>query len=315
MKNKRYKILGEGDDLVENWESPISEYPIILEVINYCEENEIIFPESLLFEFLKGCRLNFRPSKGDVATTNEEFLIKLLNPWLKIDYEQWGGDSPGLSGSYVVVKMELGNTKDIRQILFKSSEFLSEWMGKTDAKECQKGSLDHPTHSASSIYDQEFAEAMKVKLKLNRQMRSKISEDSSHMHFKDRPTVPQKHIGLASDRIKLQFEKEMFEYVAAAVDNDKTVVKLNYFVFQRVIFFIPWIWFSLPGSSETILLMLRNAGYMVVECHIKASKHRGNIPHWGRGGGNLGWNERGIEITVPDKWKDLLSEAREANRK
>ena len=52
-----------------------------------------------------------------------------------------------------------------------------------------------------STYDQEFAKAMQVKLKLNRQMRSKTGEDSAQLNGSSVPLGDQLRSGIAESTI------------------------------------------------------------------------------------------------------------------
>jgi hypothetical protein len=137
MKRKRYKNIGEGDNQIDDWGAPISDYPTILSSLVECESANIKFPEEALFKYLKSCDFKFKTYCNNEITTTEDLLIKLLYPFLDIDSESWGGDSPGLSGNFLIARMELGHTKIIRKILSKTEEFLSKWLSEIRIKEIE----------------------------------------------------------------------------------------------------------------------------------------------------------------------------------
>ncbi len=51
--NKRYKLVGEGDDSIDAWSSPISDYKVLLKACTISEEAGIDFPIKELISYIR----------------------------------------------------------------------------------------------------------------------------------------------------------------------------------------------------------------------------------------------------------------------
>ena len=272
---KRYRLVGEGDDWIQDWDTPISEYKVLLKACNVSEEAGIDFPIKELISYIKKSGFSIKIDKTYSIGSTEDILEAILKPYFSVDSDQWGGDSPGQSGYYKKGYLELGHTKLVRKILVKAEEFILNWEKTLASKKPQEALVS-------------------------------VAELSVKKTF-----VPQEDI---SERILREWEDKLYDQVKAAADSNSKLIRFNYLVYQGTIFYLnrSW-WHTVKGSIGSVTTRLRSAGFEIVDCKVVTTK-RGWIPYFARSKeeeNNLGWNERTIEVDCPNNFIKKLNEARE----
>lgn len=272
---KRYKLVGEGDDSIDGWSAPISDYKVLLKACHISEEAGIDFPIKELVSYIKKSGYAIKIDKLYSIGSTEDILEAILKPFFSVDGDQWGGDSPGQSGYYKKGYLELGHTKLVRKILAKAEEFVINWEKTLANKKPQQALVS-------------------------------VAEISVKKTF-----VPQEDIREAKSR---EWEDKLYDQVKAAADNNSKLIRFNYLVYQGTIFYLKrsW-WHTVTGSIESVTSRLRNTGYEIVDCDVVTTK-RGWIPYFARSKeeeSNLGWNEKTIDVACLHEWSKKLKEARE----
>lgn len=272
--SKKHRLVGWGDDGISEWRSPLADYYSLSIAIDYCEQVGVDFPIKKLISTLIKSGFNIKASRAYSITSTADIFEALLKPYFRVDYERWGGDSPGRSGVYQTAFLQLGHTKELRKILKQADGFIADWLDSTGV-------------------NKEYA-ALMIK---------------TNVSTKPIPFQESKQAG----NLQQQWEDELFNQVEIAVKADQKLIRLNYLVFQGVIFYLNRSWFhSLTGSVENVTNRLRGAGFKVVDIEV-VSTYVGWIPYYARRNKeelHIGWNEKTIKINCPDEWKDQLEKAR-----
>jgi hypothetical protein len=271
--SKKYKIVGQGDDVINDWHTPLADYHLLINALAHCEEIGVEFPIQELISLLTQRGYGVKDSGPYSISSTEDLFEVLLHPHLSIRNEAWGGDSPGRSGVYKTAFLELGHTKHIRKILKESEQFIINWIESSEINTPQNTSIIK-TDSVAKQITQENNE---------------------------------------TEILRQQWEDRLFNQVEIAVRENQKLIRLNYFVFQGVIFYLnrSW-WHSLGGSVENVTNRLRSAGFQVVDIEV-ISTQIGWIPYFARHKEeelNLGWNEKTIKINCPKEWIKQLDKAR-----
>ena len=272
--SKKHRVVGQGDDVISEWLSPLADYHSLTIALDYCEQVGVDFPIKELISTLIKSGLNIKAARSYSITSTADIFETLLKPYFKVDYERWGGDSPGRSGVYQTAYLQLGHTKELRKILKQADEFITDWLDSTGV-------------------NKEYA-ALEIK--------TKTSTKPTLSHETSQTEILQQH-----------WEDELFNQVKIAVQGNQQLIRLNYLVFQGVIFYLnrSW-WHSLTGSVENVTDRLRGAEFKVVDIEV-VSTNVGWIPYFARRNKeepNIGWNEKTLKINCPHQWKDQLEKAR-----
>lgn len=272
---KRYKLVGEGDDWIHDWNTPISDYKVLLNAYSTSKEAKVTFPIKELITYIKKSGFSIKIDKTYSIGSTEDILEAILKPYFSVDCDQWGGDSPGQSGYYKKGYLELGHTKLVRKILKKAEEFILDWEKTLASKKLQEALVS-------------------------------VAELSVKKTF-----VPQEDIKEAKSR---EWENNLYDQVRTAADNNSKLIRFNFLVYQGTIFCLKrsW-WHTVKGSIESVITRLRSAGFEIVDCEVITTK-RGWIPYFARSKeeeNNLGWNETTIEVACPTNFIKKLKEARE----
>lgn len=278
MKNKkRYKLVGEGDDSIDGWNAPISDYQVLINAVNVCEEADVDFPIRELILYIRKSGFSIKIDKTYSIGSTEDILEAIIKPYFSVNNDQWGGDSPGQSGFYQKGYLELGHTKLVRKILRTAEEFIVDWEKELASKKPQEALVSVAELSVEKIF------------------------------------VPQEDIG---ETISREWEDKLYDQVKTAIEDNLKLVRFNYLVYQGTIFYLnrSW-WHTVPGSIESVTTRLRSAGFAIVDCNVVTTK-RGWISYFARSKeeeNNLGWNEASIEVSCPTNFIKKLEEARELN--
>jgi hypothetical protein len=272
---KRYRLVGEGDDWIHDWYTPISDYKVLLNAYSTSKEAKVTFPIKELISYIRKSGFSIKIDKTYSISSTEDILEAILKPYFNVDSDQWGGDSPGQSGFYQKGYLELGQTRLVRKILKKAEEFILDWEKTLSSKKPQEAIVS-------------------------------VAELSVKKTF-----VPQEDI---SEKISREWEDKLYEQVKTAVDNNSKLIRFNYLVYQGTIFYLnrSW-WHTVKGSIESVTTRLRSAGFEIVDCKVITTK-RGWIPYFARSKeeeNNLGWNETTVEVACPTSFIKKLKEARE----
>lgn len=271
-KSTKFRVVGEGDDAISNWHSPLAEYHSLTVALDYCEQANVEFPIKNLISTLINLGFNFKKARSYSITSSVDIYEVILHPYFKIENKKWGGDSPGRSGVYQTAYLQLGHTRELRKILKQTDKFLNEWL-------------------KSSVVIKENED---FKIKINASTKS---------------TLPQ----ITNKNTQQLWEDELFNQVEVAVKGNQKLTRLNYLVFQGVIFYLnrSW-WHSLTGSVKNVTNRLRSAGFEVVDIEV-VSTEIGSIPYFARRNEeepNIGWNEKNLKINCPQEWSKKLESAR-----
>jgi hypothetical protein len=274
-KKKRYRLVGEGDDSIDGWSAPISDYKVLLKACNISEEAGIDFPIKKLISYLKKSGYAIKMDKSYSIGSTEDILEAILKPYFSVKGDQWGGDSPGQSGYYKKGYLELGHTRLVRKILVKAEEFILDWEKTLASKKPQEALVS-------------------------------VAELSVKKTF-----VPQEDIREAKSR---EWEDKLYDRIKTAAENNSKLIRFNFLVYQGTIFCLQrsW-WHTVKGSIDSVITRLRSAGFEIVDCEVITTK-RGWIPYFARSKeeeNNLGWNETTIEVACPTNFIKKLKEARE----
>ncbi len=274
-KKKRYRLVGEGDDSIDGWSAPISDYKVLLKACNISEEAGIDFPIKKLISYLKKRGYAIKMDKSYSIGSTEDILEAILKPYFSVKGDQWGGDSPGQSGYYKKGYLELGHTRLVRKILVKAEEFILDWEKTLASKKPQEALVS-------------------------------VAELSVKKTF-----VPQEDIREAKSR---EWEDKLYDRIKTAAENNSKLIRFNFLVYQGTIFCLQrsW-WHTVKGSIDSVITRLRSAGFEIVDCEVITTK-RGWIPYFARSKeeeNNLGWNETTIEVACPTNFIKKLKEARE----
>lgn len=125
----RWKKIGEGDDGIESdsWSAPVSDFPRILDILGDCESFDMPFPAAGLQQYLRQKGAPVSLGRMDYESL-EYFLDDLLGEDFELNQEEeWGGESPGLSGAYVTARIRVGRGREIRRRLSLTDGFLKKW--------------------------------------------------------------------------------------------------------------------------------------------------------------------------------------------
>jgi hypothetical protein len=271
--SKKYRIVGRGDDVICDWYTPLTDYHSLINALTHCEEIGVKFPIQELISYLIQRGYGVKDSGSYSILSTEDLFEALLYPHFRISNEAWGGDSPGRSGVYKTAYLELGHTKEIRKILKESEQFIFDWLELSEVNEPYVTSI------------------------------IKIDSLSKQATQENNETIIRRQ----------QWEDSLFNQVEIAVKGNQELTKLNYLVFQGVIFYLnrSW-WHSLVGSVENVTNRLRSAGFQVIDIEV-TSTQIGWIPYFARHNDeepNLGWDEKTIKINCPKEWIKHLDKAR-----
>ena len=107
--SKKHRLVGWGDDGISEWRSPLADYYSLSIAIDYCEQVGVDFPIKKLISTLIKSGFNIKASRAYSITSTADIFETLLKPYFRVDYERWGGDSPGRSGEAVLVITKLSN--------------------------------------------------------------------------------------------------------------------------------------------------------------------------------------------------------------
>ena len=274
--SKKHRVVGQGDDVISEWLSPLADYHSLTIALDYCEQVGVDFPIKELISTLIKSGLNIKAARSYSITSTADIFETLLKPYFRVDYERWGGDSPGRSGVYQTAFLQLGHTKELRKILKQADGFIADWLDSTGVSK-------------------EYAALM---IKTNVSTKPISFQESKQ-----------------SENLQQQWEDELFNQVEIAVKANQKLIRLNYLVFQGVIFYLNRSWFhSLTGSVENVTNRLRVAGFKVVDIEV-VSTYVGWIPYYARRNKeelHIGWNEKTLKIDCPHEWKDQLERARKS---
>lgn len=127
MTKSRMRLVGEGDDSIREWQSPIGDYLNVVSICDWLNEFDFDFSFSDLEIALRDAGWNNKLGRGAYFDDTADFLEALLSPHLHLVGEGWGGDSPGRSGFYKQAYLELGHTKELRKILQIADSFIAKW--------------------------------------------------------------------------------------------------------------------------------------------------------------------------------------------
>ena len=270
---KKYRIVGQGDDVINDWHTPLADYHLLINALAHCEEIGVEFPIRELISFLIQRGYGVKDSGSYSISSAEDLFEALIHPHFRISNEAWGGDSPGRSGLYKTAYLELGHTKEIRKILKESEQFMIDWLELSE--------VDKP-HNILIIKVDSFTK--------------QATQENNETEIR-----------------RQQWEDSLFNQVESAVKGNQELTRLNYLVFQGVIFYLnrSW-WHSLGGSVENVTKKLRSAGFQVVDIEV-ISTQIGWIPYFARHKEeepNLGWDEKTIKLNCPKEWVKQLDTAR-----
>lgn len=271
---KKHRVVGQGDDVISEWLSPLADYHSLTIALDYCEQVGVNFPIKELISTLIKSGLNIKAARSYSITSTADIFETLLKPYFRVDCERWGGDSPGRSGVYQTAYLQLGHTKELRKILKQADEFITDWLDSTGV-------------------NKEYA-ALEIKTKIS--TKQTFSQEINQ-----------------TENLQQQWEDKLFNQVETAVKKNKQLIRLNYLVFQGVIFYLnrSW-WHSLIGSVENVANRLRSTGLKVVDIEV-VSTDVGWIPYFARRNKeepNIGWNEKTLKINCPHEWSDQLEKVR-----
>jgi hypothetical protein len=275
--SKKHRIVGLGDDVIDDWRSPLADYNLLINSLAHCDEVGIDFPIKDLTTFLIKRGFDLKESDSYSILSSEDMFEAILNPHLRISNEGWGGDSPGRSGVYKTAYLELGHTREIRKILKQAEKFMVNWIESTSDKKARNS----------------------LAIKTNVVTKQNTQNDNE------------------TEIRRQQWEDDLFNQLEIAVKRNQRLIRLNYLVFQGVIFYLDrsW-WHSLVGSVKNVTNRLRTAGFKVIDVEVISTKI-GWIPYFARHNEeekNLGWNEKTIIINCPKEWASQLNEARLSNK-
>ena len=139
--SKKYRIVGQGDDVICDWHTPISDYHTLINALAHCEEIGVEFPIQELIFYLIQRGYGVKDSGSYSISSTEDLFEVLIHPHFRISNEAWGGDSPGRSGVYKTAYLELGHTKEIRKILKESEQFMIDWLELSEVNEPHNASI------------------------------------------------------------------------------------------------------------------------------------------------------------------------------
>ncbi len=126
--------MGEGDDWIREWRSPIGDYLNVVSICDWYNEFDFDFPSRDLEIALGGAGWKIKLGSENYFDDTAAFLEALLSPHLHVDSERWGGDSPGRSGVYKQAYLELGHTKKLRKVLQIADRFIAKWSESSGLK-------------------------------------------------------------------------------------------------------------------------------------------------------------------------------------
>lgn len=288
MNKKRMRLVGEGDDQISDWVSPISDYHRILDVSDLCAESDEAFPLSELNNALKKFGKPYKTISVSDLDDLTSFLESLLAPYFDVTNSSWGGDSPGHSGVFVSAYLQLGHTKELRKILQATDDFIGKW--------AESSGLDAAIKAAKAKHASDLiAEASK-----------KAAESRKYQQEKQ-------------DEQRL-WEDNIFNEVLAAVHRKSSgaFCRFNFLVHNDIVFYLNrgW-WHSTKGSISSVAEQLEGTeNVTLVRCDVKKTQ-KGWIPYFGRSREeerSVGWRENGIEVTSAPEWLDRLSLAMQAEK-
>jgi DNA-dependent RNA polymerase auxiliary subunit epsilon len=192
--SKKYKIVGQGDDVINDWHTPLADYHLLINALAYCEETGVEFPIRELISFLIQRGYGVKDSGSYSISSTEDLFEALIHPHFRISNEAWGGDSPGRSGHYKTAYLELGHTKEIRKILKEAEQFMIDWLESSDANKL---------YSASILNTDSFTK--------------QATQENNGTEIR-----------------RQQWEDSLFNQVEIAVKGNQQLTRLNYFVFHFV---------------------------------------------------------------------------------
>jgi len=288
MKKIRMRLVGEGDDGIQDWSPPIGDYHHVINVCNLCAEPDVEFP---LLELNNALKKFGKPYKSISVSDLDDvtsFLESLLSPYLDVSHSSWGGDSPGQSGVFVSAHLQLGHTKEVRRILQATDDFIGKWSESSGLNAAIKAA--EAKHASDLIAEASKKAAENRQFKQEQQLQEKLWEDN------------------------------IFSEVLAAVQPRSSMAfcRFNFLVHKGVVFYLDrgW-WHSTKGSVSNVAERLEGTDNVtLVRCAVKKTKN-GWIPYFGRSREeelSIGWRETGIEITSAPEWSERLSEAMHAEK-
>jgi hypothetical protein len=282
------RLVGEGDDQIRDWRSPIADYPNITALCDYCSEFDFEFPVTeLQIELEKLGKPRQKVSARDMDDASS-FLEALLSPYFHVSRSAWGGESPGRSGVFKRGYLELGHTKQLRKVLQITNEFIVQWS--------ESSGLNAAIEVATA----------------KRQIEKQLVEEEKVVATSDfqRDEVLQKEA----------WEDQLFYQILQATHtkSSRAFCRFNFLVHNRIVFYLDraW-WHSTKGSVSAVAERLeRVENLTLVRCEVGKTRF-GWIPHFGRTREEeitVGWREPGIEVTAANRWADRLSEAMRAEK-
>lgn len=288
MRKARLRLVGEGDDQIRDWNSPISDYYNIVSICDQCSEFGYDFPLVELQRELEKHNVlsNLKSAKAFDDTT--VFLEALLSPYFHTSNSAWGGESPGRTGVFKRAYLELGQTKQLRRVLQITDAFIARWSESSGLNAAVEA-----CRSKSVIAQRVAAE--------------KKAAATSDFH---------------RDQIlaKEAWEDQLFSQIQAAVNqkSSKAFCRFNFLVHNGIVFFLnrAW-WHSTKGSISAVVERLeRVPDVTLVRCEVGKTRF-GWIPHFARTREEelvVGWRETGIEVIAPPQWAVQLSGAMDAEK-
>lgn len=288
MRKARMRLVGEGDDQIRDWKSPISDYYNVVSICDQCSLFGYDFPLVKLQRELEKHNVLLNLESAEAFDDTTVFLEALLSPYFHTSNTAWGGDSPGRSGVFKRAHLELGQTKQLRRVLRITDDFISQWSESSGLDEAAW--RDHE--------ESEVAQRLTAK---------KEAAAASEFH---RDQLLQKEA----------WEDQLFSQIQAAVDqrSSKAFCRYNFLVHNGIVFVLDraW-WHSTKGSIYALVERLeRIPDVTLVRCEVGKTGF-GWIPHFARRPETelwIGWRETGIEVIAPPQWAVQLSCAMNAEK-
>jgi hypothetical protein len=284
MSKIRWKKIGEGDDFIseDDWSQPISDYPNLLQIVNICESEEQSFPDVELTKHLKSFDIYAEIRSLPVCT--EDLLEDILGENFCVSSESWGGESPGQSGFYRTAKIRIGRFREIRRRLAAAEKFITVWSNNVELK------INSTSQSVRP------------------QLKAKIKSSSN----------PPQSTGTSQEIKQQKWQKEIVEKIIEAIRDKKVYCRLNFLVYDGIVFFLDTSWWHSTGDTQGVADVLIGQGLPLIKCNVIETQ-RGWIPHFSRRKeeeDGLGWNEPTLKVEVSDKNFDAtkLAKAMQAHK-
>ena len=283
MTTARMRLVGEGDDQILSWNSPVGDYHNVISICDRCREFGFSFPILELQGELKDHGVPLKLTGVNTPDEAAALVEALLSPYFHISNSAWGGESPGRSGVFQRAYLELGHTKHLRKILQIADDFISSWSEDSGLDAAIKAA------QAKREFDKREKEETKVLAASDFQQDQRFQEEA--------------------------WEDQLFNQVLAACleKRVKAFCRFNFLVHNGVIFYLDraW-WHSTKGSVSNVAERLeRTESVNLVRCEVRKTRF-GWIPHFGRTREEelfVGWRETGISVTSSPGWAEQLSNA------